>query len=286
MKVVLTGMLAILVCGCISRGRADLLQAKIRDQQTRISESERKISDVQSELKRTRREADGLRAELARTEKGAKVASDQEVLARATKLQIHSLLTGGINKDGVGGDDALVAHIAPTDDDGEVIKLPGNVELTLIDPALDDADRELGQWSFSADDCREKWTRGFTGTGYQFTVPLEKPAENESLVLHAKFTTIDGREFDSSQIIRIRPAGPSIVNAGHSIESEPKDDSDEEPLVLDDINDPPPDVVDSEDSDLPDWATEEVEEKQTSKSRRPVLRESTNWTDATIPVLR
>ena len=44
MRLVLTGMSAVLICGCLSRGSTDLLHARIREQQTHIAETERQIA--------------------------------------------------------------------------------------------------------------------------------------------------------------------------------------------------------------------------------------------------
>ena len=98
MRLVLTGMSAVLICGCLSRGSTDLLHARIREQQTHIAETERQMAMAQTELQRTRREADNLRAELARSGNGVLGAEQTEALVRVTKLQIHSLLSGGVNK--------------------------------------------------------------------------------------------------------------------------------------------------------------------------------------------
>ena len=275
MRLVLTGMSAVLICGCLSRGSTDLLHARIREQQTHIAETERQFTLAQSELQRTRREADSLRAELARSGNGVLGAEQTEALVRVTKLQIHSLLSGGVNKDEQPGDDAFVAQLAPVDDDGEVVKLPGKIELTLIDPALPEDQRQVGQWKFTADECRSRWTRGFTGAGYQFTMPLAESPEHDSLVLHAKLTTSDGRSFDANQIVRVTPSNTMTASSRRAV-------LDKTPRELDDINDPPPAPLKDEPAE---WAEQDAGAKKKT-APLPPLRDSTNWTEGTIPKLR
>ena len=74
MRLVLTGMLAVLTCGCLSRSGTDLLQARIRDQQTHLADAERQVAATHAELQRSRHEADGLRTELAHRLEGLSAA--------------------------------------------------------------------------------------------------------------------------------------------------------------------------------------------------------------------
>lgn len=273
MRVVLTWMSALVLCGCLGRAKPDLLQARLREQQQFVADLQREHQDSQSELKRARREVEQLRAELARSGKQVMAAEYSESLVRASKLQINSLLSGGLNQDEQPGDDALVAYLSLVDDDGEVVKLPGTVELTLLDPALPEPSREIGRWKFTAEECREKWTRGFAGAGYQFTVTLEEPAVHEQLVLHARLTTADSRAFDASQLVRF---GSGEVQASRILTELPGPES-----PLDDINDPPP---------APTRAPAELDAELPPPSIRPVdsapVRDSTNWQRDEFPVRR
>jgi hypothetical protein len=282
MRLMLTGMSALLLCGCLGRGNPDLLQARLREQQEHLVEVERRMEAAQADLSRARRESDQLRVQLTRSGKQVLAAEYTESLIRASRLQINSLMSGGLNRDENDGDDALVAYIALVDDDGEAIKLPGTVELTLIDPSLPEPSREIGKWRFSAEECRTKWTRGFTGAGYQFTVPLEQPVQHEQLVLHAKLTTADNRPFDASLIVRVSPAADGATPI-------PPPASTETPWPLDDINDPPPPAVESA-SSAPqkpsrlEW--DDPAESTAPASRQSPVRESTNWTKDAIPQRR
>lgn len=277
MRVALTWMSALLLCGCLGRAKPDLLQARLREQQERVVEVERRMEAAQADLERARRESEQLRAELARTGKQVMAAEYTESLIRASKLQINPLLSGGLNRDSQPGDDALVAFFALTDDDGEVVKLPGTVELTLLDPSLPEPTRQVGQWRFTAEECRSKWTRGFTGSGYQFTVPLDQPIQHDQLVLHAKLTTADKRIFDASQLVRVsRSEGSETVGRVPSSEQVPRQ-------PLDDVNDPPPPAGDPA-AGRPrqaNWTEDDV--SPTGKSNVVPVRDSTSWMKDDFP---
>lgn len=279
MRVALTWMSALMLCGCLGRAKPDILQARLREQQQYVAEVERKMEVAEADLKKARREAEQLRVELARSGKQVISAERSEAIVRANKLQINSLVSGGLNRDDQPGDDAVVASLVLVDDDGEPIKLPGNIELTLFDPSQPEPSRQVGKWQFTAEECRKMWTRGFTGAGYQFTVPLEQGVQNEQLVLHVKFSAAD-RVFDSSQLIRVSAASPGELTARAS-------GREAEPLPLDDINDPPPPAVRAtsgfeQDSspNLPEWS------QPSQASGTATLRESTNWTKDAVPQRR
>jgi hypothetical protein len=285
MRVLLTGMSALLLCGCAGRSNMDLLQARLREQQQYLADNERRLSDIQSELARSRREADQLRSQLADSGKNLIPAEYSDSLVEVRKLHIQSLVSGGVNRDERPGDDAVVVLLSLVDDDGDAIKLPGSLQMTLIDPAFPEHERQVGEWRFSPAECRAKWTRGLTGAGFQFTVPLAKPVEHSQLVLHAKLTIGDGRAFDASQMIRVTPA--KLPAAGDVESSAPAI-----PQELDDINDPPPAPVGSSnreasrgDPQLPEWA-EPGNSQASSKPRPPVLQDSSVWTKDNVPQLR
>lgn len=277
MRLMLTWMSALILCGCLGRAKPDLLQARLRAEQERVVEVEQKMASAEAELKKARRESELLRAEL-NSGKRVMAAEYTEALVRVSKLQINSMMSGGLNRDDRPGDDALVAYISLVDDDGEVVKLPGNVELTLLDPSEPEPLRQVGQWRFSAEECRSKWTRGFTGSGFQFTVPLESPVHHEKLVLNAKLTTADDRIFDATQLVR--------VSVGAASEARARIVTDE-PLQLDDINDPPPPPVGGADGVQGASAEWEEAVPGTPKSGvGAIIRDSTNWTKDEFPQRR
>lgn len=276
---VLTLMLAgILICGCASRMNTDVLQARIREQSLQLTESQREIAKTRAELKQVRLEADRLRTELGQTnpnDAAVPRSSDQ-----ISKVHIYSLLSGGINRDSQPGDDAVVVQFAPIDRDGEPINIPGELELTLIDPQLSDGDQELGSWSFSAEDCQKQWTRGFAKSGFQFTLPLEEPAQHSELIIQMKYMTSDDRRFDANRRIKVGvPPADAVVRHPKRTKRPAQ--------VFDELEDDPPPVGDfrAKDNET-DFDESDFEDEKHPKKSGSNLLHSANWTDSTIPILR
>jgi hypothetical protein len=215
--------------GCLAgRGDTDLLHARLREQEQRLAEVQSQLTAQERALAEARREADSLRKQLAQADGGGLLPEQTDQLVRVSGIKINSLLTAGVDRDEVAGDDALFVQFAPHDADGEIVKLPGAIDIAVLDPSLPDGERTVAQWSFAAEDCRAHWTRGFVGTGYQFTLPWpHEPPRNSELVVHVRLKPVDGREFTAAHVIRVTPpvvtAGSqqTVLKAGGRTEREP-----------------------------------------------------------------
>ena len=201
--------------GCASDNAAavrhDLLRAEDELTRTRVE-----LRDARAELAVAERTAAALRTRLV--DGGAQVAEAPEQARSwglASQLTVSKLLTGGLDRDGVPGDELLAVVLAPADEAGEPIKAPGSVSLELLDLAATGPDRTVGSWSFTAAEATETWRRTAIGTGYRFRLPLAPPAggadsgggiEPEELHLVARFETTDGRTFDVTHPVRVNRA--------------------------------------------------------------------------------
>ena len=277
---VLTLMLAgLVICGCASRMNTDLLQARIREQSLQLTESQRETAKARAELKQSRLETDRLKTQLGQKNQSDGLPSRDT--AQVSKVHIYSLLSGGINKDHQPGDDAVVVQFAPFDRDNEPVNVPGELEITLLDPKLPDAEQELGQWSFSEEECQKQWTRGIASSGYQFTLPLEQLPQHTDLVVRLTYTTSNNRRYETNRIVKVAVAPADVVAQNRKSRKK---------LVQ---------VVDELDEDLPpvgDFSSKntesgfddsDLEEEFTRPARSDnKIQHSANWTDSTIPQLR
>jgi len=238
-----------------------LLEARLRLQEQALADAQRERETALKNLQLAEKQADALREQIAAQGQPVPNVEYTAALVRATNIRLNSLLTSGISKDDAPGDDAIVVQFAPYDDDGEIVKLPGQVTITAIDPAAPETDRQVGYWEFTPEECREGWTRGFIGSGYQFTVTLDSPPQHEELLLHIRLTTADNRTFEANQIIRVvpggappiasNPTGPTITPAGSNISP-----------------------------------AGHMEAQKPQISPRPQTPHSANWTEATLPQYR
>lgn len=269
--------------GCQGRrGATDYLQARLRLQEQHLTEMEGTLRQAERELLLARREVDTLRTQLVENRGPLLPAEQTGALLRVSAIKINSLLTSGLNRDGEAGDDQLIVHFLPVDEDGEVVKLPGNVTITVLDPALPESSRTVGEWTFTAEQCRQRWVRGLTGAGYQFTLEWQEPPQHSELVVQVKLETPDRREFLTTHITHITP--PAVDIAIRQERTVPRPDMD-----LDDTPNVTPATADEDSGDYkvlvekpalpaPPAAREPI--------RKPGLLESHRWTDDTFPYRR
>lgn len=246
--------LAMLV-GCLGRGQADLLQARLREQQQRLTSAQSELKSAEQQLAHARKEADALRTQLAESGRPGLLPEQSDLLVRVANIRINPMLTAGVDKDEVAGDDALVVQFAPYDSDGELVKLPGKIEIVAVDPGQPEAQQTIARWEFRADVSRKHWVRGFLGAGYQFTLPWPEPPKQSELIVHVRLTAPDGRAFSANQIIKINPP---VIAAGRSTTA--RRAALETPLPS--------------------------REAPAAAFQRKPLHESTNWTEETMPVRR
>lgn len=240
------------LAGCLAgRGQLDLLQARLREQEQQLSELHAQMQEKERALAQSRRAEDELRRQLALSRDQRLLPEQSDLLVRVAGIRINSMLTAGVDRDQLPGDDALFVQFAPYDEDGELVKLPGEIEIEVLDPALPNDQKVIARWTIPAEKSREHWTRGLFGAGYQFTLPWkEQPPPHSELVLHVRLKPVDGREFTATHVLRITPP---VVHASetHSARKPPSTTA-------------PPSL---------------------SADREPIV-ESSNWTEATLPVWR
>jgi hypothetical protein len=193
---------AALVSGCITRGDVEMLEANLRQQQDIAAGYQSQLGEVREELQIARDEVDQLRSQLA----AAGTATPQEVtepLARVVGVQFNAMMTGGRDDDGKAGPETLTAVLSPHDQDGDLVKLSGDLEVELLDLARSGEEQRIGHWSFTARESRDLWHSGFIASGYQFDLPLKTTPRSGEAVLHGRLTTSDGRQFDTSMPVNL-----------------------------------------------------------------------------------
>jgi hypothetical protein len=279
----LTMLLALTpVFGCAGRMNADLLRARIREQSTQLSDSQREIAKTRSELKRSQQESERLQAQLEQADRQDGQSAPAAV--SISKLRIHTLASGGLNKDDQPGDDVIVVQFVPLDSDNEPAQEPGDLEFTLIDPRLNEATQQIGIWHFTADECRTHWTRGITSSGFQFSLPLEQVPRHADLIVQVKYQNSDGRRIDASHVIKVvvSPSDTIQMTTARAEKKRPRPDPIQTVQESDEFLPPAGDQGQpSNEVDAADWSSEAL----LSSPGRAVLH-SSNWADATIPQLR
>lgn len=188
--------------GCAS-GNVDLLEARLRTKDSELRALNNRLETTERQLASSRREMSKLQQQLANSS-----TTPEEVsrLAQIEGIVINPRLTGALNEDGKPGDDVLNVLISPVDSAGEVVKLNGRVEVEAIDPSLPEDSRKLGAWTIALEDSADQWHDGFLGQGFQLTTPWQRAPQSEEIVLMARYTTPDGRQFSTTQGIAVTPS--------------------------------------------------------------------------------
>ena len=265
--------------GCLGRGQTDLLQVRLREQQRMLVEAQSQLDKSERELLLARKEAEGLRSQLASSGPPGYLPEHSAVLIRAASLRINPMLTAGFERDEAYGDDVRVLQFTPLDDRDEVIRLPGDIRIRVLDAALAPEQQTVAEWTFTAAESRNHWVKGLLGSGYQFSLPWPEPPKNANLVLHVQLTSTDGREFKATHLLKITPPVVTADVREATAVREPARNSvgenagRENPLLENSRRDR--DVV-------PAGAAETRKPSIT----RPVVEESTNWTLDDVPVYR
>lgn len=200
-------LIALIAPGCFgARGDIEVVEARLRQQQDLVSRYERDLMLVERQRDEARHDAELLRKQVAESGQQALPADFTRSLFEIRGIEFNSLMTGGRDRDGQPGDDVLVAVFVPRDEHGDIVKLPGAIELEALDLNRPDAERLVGKWTFTTEESRKLWKSGAFSSGFQVVVPLPETTSNEKLVLHARLATADGREFDATHTVKLKPA--------------------------------------------------------------------------------
>ena len=201
----LSGWAVLFWGGCVTRGQLETLEAELRQQQDAVQMARRQSDTLQSELVKARRETELIRSQMSATGQGVPLPEQTGNLVRLAEVKINTLLSGGKDRDGLPGDDILVALISPLDEQGDLVKIAGEVEIEAFDMTLPSDDKRVGHWAFDAEQAAKAWHSGFVGAGLQFELPWQDPPAAKELLVHVRLKTTDGRQFDNSTPLKIAP---------------------------------------------------------------------------------
>jgi hypothetical protein len=215
-----TGILfCVLLSGCVLRPNTAALENELRAHEDRVLSLEQKLQRANEDLVAARREAEHLREQASANGEHVLASEQADVLFRAEGLRLNTLLTGGLDEDGLPGDDVLSLVVEPFDADGQSLKLPGELSIDVTDPAADGENGLVGRWTYSADEVRQAWHSGLLVTGFKFHLPWQSPPQHGTLVVHAKLSVADGRVFDATETVKVSvPASSESLAASNPFE--------------------------------------------------------------------
>lgn len=200
--------------GCASRGSLEVLETELRQQEDQLAGLQQQLATTQSELQVSQNEVAQLRAQLVGNGQQSHSPEHLEHEFKAVGLRFNTYLTSGIDRDGQPGDELLHVLVYPHDDQGGLVKLPGTIELRALDLSAPDGLQEVGSWSFTAAQTKAAWHSGFLAAGFLFEEAWARLPQGSDVTLHARFKTIDGRQFDAVQSLKVSsPALSPVVQS-------------------------------------------------------------------------
>jgi outer membrane murein-binding lipoprotein Lpp len=203
----------LLTGGCASRGNLEVLESELRRQEDQMTQLQQQLASTRGELDVALNEAALLRKQLAESGKVALSPEHIENEFRAVGLRFNTYLTSGIDRDGQPGDEQISILVYPHDEQGGLVKLTGKLELRALDLAAPKAEQEVGVWTYSPTVIKDSWHSGFLAAGFLFEEAWQRPISGPEIMLHARFVTTDGRQFDAVQPLRVKPPATRQVAA-------------------------------------------------------------------------
>lgn len=207
---VLLGLLAL--AGCAARGNLETLESELRQQEDLRVALEDRLSRLETDLRVAQTDADSLRSQLAKSGRQTLPMEQSQALHRASKLTLHSLMTGGWDSDPAPGDEGLTVLLSPVDEHGDLVKLGGDIELELLDLSKSGEQQRLGSWALPRDEVAALWHKGLLGSGFLVRVPWQSIPHSERLTVVARLKTVDGRKFDATHQVVITPPAGSLAD--------------------------------------------------------------------------
>ena len=302
----LSGWAILLWGGCASRGQLESLEAELRQHQDSMRRAENKSVELESQLALARRETELIRSQMASSGGAAPLPEQSGNLVRLSGLKINTLLSGGKDRDGQPGDDVLVALISPLDQQGDLVKIAGEIEIEAFDMTRPSEDKRVGRWTFDSEQAAKAWHSGFVGAGLQFELPWQDAPTTKELLVHARLKTVDGRQFDTSTPLKVVPppsTAPALLPlpAVQPVKFESRDKADRQIRTADQsVAEPPmarpvPFYDDVEPAEMPRSPVDASGKQPPTKATAPQLpgratldgvETSDRWTDETLPRLR
>lgn len=227
--------LLLLATGCRSN-KSNLVEAELRTK-------EREVRNLRSELDRAETFNSALQYELMGRPTGCSASpvppmggvidGPQSVMSGTVKTITLGRGTGGVDDDGLPGDEALQVVIVPQDTDGSALKVPGNAVVLSYEITPEGLKVPLNRWEVSSSQLQRSWRSGLFTTGYFVSLPWKSWPSNEKMRVVVQFATLpNNRPFEAEKDIHVKvvpgssrrdvaPTAPVVMPPAPSPEAAP-----------------------------------------------------------------
>ncbi len=199
MFVVLSTVHCTLATSCKPNKRYDLIEAELRTR-------ERELTDTRAALEQSRN-LNRAYAQQSQSSPGPQVPTTAPLYVPVKDITL-ARGTGGVDEDGVPGDEGLMLVVVPRDEDGAAVKVPARVQVAAWEVTAAGIKNPIGTWDVPAEKVRPSWRAGFISTGYFVAVPWQTYPSTERVRVAVRLTTLDGRAFEADKDLFVRPCVP------------------------------------------------------------------------------
>lgn len=202
---VCAGLLCGAGCQSAAARRVEGLESRLRGQQASIDRLSTSLEQVEADRDVARREAAILRDELVKLQPSSEILQTAYSTARIDRIEVAPLLSGGLNRDDVPGDEQVSLLISPKDLSGEIHRVPGQLSVRLTDISRPAGSEEFASRTFSETESEALWHNGIVGRGYRVIIPLPATLNSRNITSHVRFTTNSGEQFDTLHQMQVSP---------------------------------------------------------------------------------
>ncbi|GAI29494.1 unnamed protein product [marine sediment metagenome] len=129
-----------------------------------------------------------------------------ENLYNVQKIKV-TRYTNLYDKDDDGRYEKLIVYLQPIDEDGDVVKATGSVDVQLWDLNKEADKALLGEWHVGAGELKKLWFATIVTTNYRMTYDVGEIISEykEALTLKVRFTDyLTGKVFEEQKVIKPR----------------------------------------------------------------------------------
>lgn len=181
--------------GC--RNKTDLVEMELRNR-------EQLYRELLEEQQRSEGRITALQLEIEALRKGSKISPEQAASTYGLKRIVLGRSTGGVDDDGLPGDEKLQVVVEPRDYDDHAIKAPGTLQITALEITPQGVKSPLCSWDISAEQLRKSWKQGLLSTGYSLTLPWKQYPVHEQVRVVVRIVTPDQRVYEADKDIKVR----------------------------------------------------------------------------------
>ena len=118
--------------------------------------------------------------------------------------------TGGVDEDGLPGDESLMVVIVPRDEDRSEVKAAGRAQVAVWEVTPQGIKNPIGSWDIPAERLRSTWRSGLVSTGYFVALPWQTFPTTDRVRVAVRLTTTDGHAFEADRDLTVRPVPQAV----------------------------------------------------------------------------